>query len=254
MVNAAFVTSLVLAFSTPPVDVVDPVLPAVDTCSSTEAAGQEYLKLSRLAISDQPRTTSQFVVENEQVADNPNRIPFIPRPALLTNVQHLIAGAIESIRADTEEVFVSSGTDTHWKSKVKAESTGEEILMQLGLYPVPTPATGNCQYYAVAMSLLGLRFDTVQHIEALEQLTRHLKEGIAQAIRHGYEVEFPHDIRQTILVSTQLDVSGQEITILRRRKNQIGFSRSTFVPLLTRRPQLLRSCRWSSGGRKLRFV
>ncbi|KAL3657281.1 hypothetical protein V7S43_017789 [Phytophthora oleae] len=91
--------------------------------------------------------------------------------------------------------------------------TGEEVLVQFGLHTVPTPATGNCQYYAVAMSLLDLRFDTVQHIEALEQVTQHLKEGIAEASRHGYEVEFPHDIRQAILASIQLDVCGQELTI-----------------------------------------
>ncbi|KAK1936567.1 hypothetical protein P3T76_010002 [Phytophthora citrophthora] len=154
--------------------------------------------------------TSQVAVEKEQVA---NTIPFTPRPALLIKVQRLIADSIEFTWPDTQENFVPSSTDARWESQVRADTTGAEILMQLGLHSVTTPATGNCQYYAVAMSLLDLDFDTVQHVEALEQLTRHLKEGIAEATRHGYEVEFPHDIRQTILVSTQLDVGDEELMI-----------------------------------------
>ncbi|OWZ01569.1 hypothetical protein PHMEG_00027012 [Phytophthora megakarya] len=75
------------------------------------------------------------------------------------------------------------------------------------------PATGNCQYYAVAMSLLDMRFDTPQHVKTVELVTQLLKDGIAEATRHGYEVEFPHDIRQAILVSTQLDSEGQDLTI-----------------------------------------
>ncbi|KAE9133947.1 hypothetical protein PF010_g2641 [Phytophthora fragariae] len=55
------------------------------------------------------------------------------------------------------------------------------------------------------MSLLDMRFDTPQHIEVLEQMTQVLKEGIGEARRHGYDVEIPHDIRQTILAVNQLE-------------------------------------------------
>ncbi|KAE8902511.1 hypothetical protein PF005_g12893 [Phytophthora fragariae] len=61
------------------------------------------------------------------------------------------------------------------------------------------------------MSLLDMRFDTPQHIEVLEQMTQVLKEGIGEARRHGYDVEFPHDIRQTILAVNQLEADGKEL-------------------------------------------
>ncbi|CAH0481309.1 unnamed protein product [Peronospora belbahrii] len=140
-----------------------------------------------------------------------NAVPFIAFPAPLVEQQYLIADLIKG--SHDSKVFVPFCTDSRWQIPMQIGMTGAEFLAQYGLQIAPTPATGNGQYYAVAMSLLDIQFDTSNHIEELEQMTRHLKEGIKQASRHAYEVEFPHDIRQAILVSTQLDIDDQELKV-----------------------------------------
>ncbi|KAE9030624.1 hypothetical protein PF011_g526 [Phytophthora fragariae] len=169
---------------------------------------------------------------------------FIPRPASLTKHQRLIGDIVKRILADDSEVFVPSSTDPRWREPPPSHLTVEEGFARYGLQPAPTPATGNCQYYAVAMSLLDMRFDTPQHIEVLEQMTQLLKEGIGEASRHGYDVEFPHDIRQTILAVNRLEADGQELaTSLSETESGILFQEyiqdisqsasviSAFVPL-----------------------
>ncbi|ETP33286.1 hypothetical protein F442_18193, partial [Phytophthora nicotianae P10297] len=218
MVNVWRGTALLLAFTASSM--------GAEVCSATagdatEAASQETrtLKVATIPISEQIFTTSLLPGEKEtsgidgHAAHSSTVIPFIPRTASLSKQLRVITGLIERNRAGGIQSFKLSVNDARWKTPLQADMRVEEILMQYGLQPVPTPATGNCQYYAVAMSLLDLHFDTPQHVEALEQMTQQLKGGIEEAIRHGYDVEFPHDIRQAILVSTQLEADQQDHTI-----------------------------------------
>lgn len=228
MVNVWHGGTLLLAFAASKADskacsTTTTTAAAVDTCSSVEAMNQESRIIKEAAFSISEQSTSQFlaVIEEDDLdasvpdssPQRANATPLIVRPASLIKQQHLIADIIKRNRADVSQVFVPSSTDSRWKVSLQKGIRAEKVLAHYGLQPVPTPATGNCQYHAVAMSLLDVHFDTPQHVEALEQMTRRLKEGIAEASRHGYEVEFPHDIRQAILVSTQLDIDDQELTV-----------------------------------------
>ncbi|KAF4035595.1 hypothetical protein GN244_ATG12393 [Phytophthora infestans] len=111
--------------------------------------------------------------------------------------QHLIEKLIQA-KAD---VLDRGATETCRDIKLKEvrQWTGREVLQRCGLQEVSTPATGNSQYYAIAMALLQKGFDTPDNKTAIEFLTGKLKKGIVVASNHFFEQEFPHDIREAIL-------------------------------------------------------
>ncbi|OWZ05290.1 hypothetical protein PHMEG_00022647 [Phytophthora megakarya] len=79
--------------------------------------------------------------------------------------------------------------------------SGYDVFKHCDLNPVQTPATGNCQFYGVAMAMLNKHFDSPANITAIENVTAKLKKGMNMAAQYGFEVEFPHDIRKVILRS-----------------------------------------------------
>ncbi|CAH0486526.1 unnamed protein product [Peronospora farinosa] len=210
MINGWCVGALLMTFAASKTEIracsKSPIIDAaVHTCSSIEAA----TPASR--IHENMRQPTSADIEVGSLLQLAKAAPFVAYPAPLIKQQHLIADFIK--RSRTDEVFMPSRTDSRWNAPMQIGMTGTEFLAQYGLQVKPTPGTGNCQYYAIAMSLLNLEFDTSTHIKMLEQMTQYLKEGIAQASRHAYDVEFPHDIRQAILVSVQLDIGDQELMV-----------------------------------------
>ncbi|KAG1701437.1 hypothetical protein DVH05_010744 [Phytophthora capsici] len=77
--------------------------------------------------------------------------------------------------------------------------SGEQVLQDCGLEEMETPGTGNCQYYAVATTVLQRNFDTVDNVTTLENLTGKLKKGIVAAATHCFEEEYNHDHRSNQL-------------------------------------------------------
>ncbi|KAG6606533.1 uncharacterized protein IUM83_14402 [Phytophthora cinnamomi] len=220
MVSAWYAGALVVAFAASVVGaVVSGATSASDVCLAPETMGANDLKAHQPCIPQVKSGDNDISIEKSklqsqakptQESRTTKDAPVVPRPVSLTKHQRLVSDLVERTLAP-RDVFVPSSTDSRRKELPQNDMTVEEIFAHYGLYAVPTPATGNCQYYAVAMSLLDMRFDTPQHTEVLEQMTQLLKEGIAEASLHGYEFEFPHDIRQVILLVNRLDVGEPEL-------------------------------------------
>ncbi|GMF15755.1 unnamed protein product [Phytophthora fragariaefolia] len=204
-----------------------PVTTARDVCTAPEASGTDRIQNPHQPCAKQTESKGNTLAKetprpgvtifeqsesDDEFSGGAANIALIPRPDSLDKVQLLIADVVKPTLADAGEVFIPTSDDPRWKKPPQSDIRGEEVFAQYGLQQVSTPATGNCQYYAVAMALLDMDSDTPQHVGALEQVTQHLKEGILEASRHGYEVEFPHDIRQTILAVNRLEAGYQELT------------------------------------------
>ncbi|GMF25544.1 unnamed protein product [Phytophthora lilii] len=109
----------------------------------------------------------------------------------------LIEKQIESKRLTPDSVAMQQCMNLASTSKLTWN--GNQVLHQCGLGAIATPATGNCQYYAVAMALLQREFSSEENGAAIENLAAKLKRGLVAASYHLFEEEFSSGIRQAFL-------------------------------------------------------
>ncbi|KAG6946498.1 hypothetical protein JG687_00016669 [Phytophthora cactorum] len=69
----------------------------------------------------------------------------------------------------------------------------------MGLSPVGTPSTGNCQVYAVPQALANSSF--VKHTEQLGELTARLKQGCLVRALVDFDLKHDHLARKNTLLS-----------------------------------------------------